>query len=290
MSNGPQGEAERTVPSESPAAGGSLVRRVGRAAVRLIRRLASACLVRVLGLLRTQDMESLVTRLVARRAALLPPDEALRFLFRLDTGFYRLQGQKALQYGGGIHTKHRHTGYHKFFLERIRPGDRVLDVGCGTGALARAIADGAQARVVAIDVDPDKIAEARARNAHPRVEYHVADATQELPEGPFDTVVLSNVLEHLDERPLFLKRLLQAARPSRLLIRVPLLERDWRVPLKRELGVEWRLTASHRTEYTVDGFSQEIEAAGLEISHQQVRWGEIWAEVAPSADTGNACA
>jgi len=66
-----------------------------------------------------------------------------------------------------------------------------------------------------------------------------------------------------------------------MLIRVPLFERDWRVPLKRELGVEWRLDSTHMTEYTLESFAEEIAGAGLSIIHQEVRWGEIWAEVRP---------
>lgn len=92
-------------------------------------------------------------------------------------------------------------------------------------------------------------------------------------------VVLSNVLEHLPRRPAFLRQIQQLVKPSRILIRVPLFERDWRVPLKRELGVEWRLDQTHETEYTLESFAEEMAAAGLHITHQQVRWGEIWAEV-----------
>ena len=102
-----------------------------------------------------------------------------------------------------------------------------------------------------------------------------------LPAGHFSVVVLSNVLEHLRGRPEFLRRLAQSAQPERILIRVPLYERDWRVPLKQELGVEWRLDRTHETEYTLESFAQEVDQAGLRTVHLEVRWGEIWAEVLP---------
>ncbi|MFQ5873529.1 MAG: class I SAM-dependent methyltransferase, partial [Dehalococcoidia bacterium] len=146
-------------------------------------------------------------------------------------------GQKAIEYDGGIHTKHRHMRYHDFFVSRVRPGERVLDVGCATGAVAYDVADKAGAQVVGVDLSPDKIAQARQMYAHPQVEYCVGDALQELPNGHFDAVILSNVLEHLPERSEFLRRLQENVRPSHILIRVPLFERDWRVPLKRELGM-----------------------------------------------------
>jgi len=34
-----------------------------------------------------------------------------------------------------------------------------------------------------------------------------------------------------------------------------------------------------QTEYTAESFSEEMTAAGLFVSHKDVRWGEIWAEV-----------
>ncbi len=228
--------------------------------------------------LSTPRLESLIHQLVARRVASLRPDEALRFLFRLDVMLYPFQGQKAIEYDGGIHTKHRHMRYHDFFVGRIRDGEKVLDLGCGVGAVAHDVAEKTGNYVVGIDLDPNNIAEARRQYGHPKVEYRVGDVRAGFGDESFDVVVLSNVLEHLSDRPAFLRRVQEAARPSRFLIRVPLFERDWRVPLKKELGVEWRLDPTHETEHTLESFNDEISAAGLVVSYKEVRWGEIWAE------------
>ena len=136
--------------------------------------------------------------------------------------------------------------------------------------------------MVGIDLSADHIAQARQRYAHPRAEYRVGDALQELPDGPFDVVILSSVLEHLPMRPAFLRRVQRVARPARFLIRAPLFDRDWRVPLKRELDVEWRLDLTHEIEYTLESFATEMASADLRITYQEVRWGEIWAEVVPA--------
>lgn len=226
-------------------------------------------------------MKRWVRTAVVKFFRLLPPDEALRFLFGMDTWLYFLEGQMAIAYGGGIHTKHRHMRYHFFFVNRVEAADRVLDVGCGVGAVAHDVAKRAGAEVVGVDINPRNISVAQERFAHPRVQYMVGDVLKMVPDGSFSVIILSNVLEHLPERPSFLRQLYQNTKPDRLLIRVPLFERDWRVPLKRELGVEWRLDPTHETEYTIESFAQEMAEAQLQITYQEVRWGEIWAEVVP---------
>jgi 2-polyprenyl-3-methyl-5-hydroxy-6-metoxy-1,4-benzoquinol methylase len=207
------------------------------------------------------------------------PEQTLRFLFELDARLYAMQGRMAVAYGNGIHTKHRHIRYHDFFVDRVRAGETVLDIGCGNGALAFDLASRAGAIVTAIELHEANLRIARDRHAHPNVTYLCGDATRDLPLGHYDVVVLSNVLEHIDDRVGFLRGVDGAARPSRWLIRVPLFERDWRVPLKKELGLEWRLDATHCTEYTLESFAEEVHAAGLVIAHRECRWGEIWSEL-----------
>lgn len=232
--------------------------------------------------LETPALEGVIARAAVERASLLPADDALRFLFRLNASLYPTLGKTSVRYGGGVHTKHRHTRYHDFFVGRIQTGERVLDIGCGIGAVAFDMAEKAGAHVLGIDLSPENIETAKRQHPHPNVEYRVQDGLQPFGETPFDVVVLSNILEHLSGRPEFLRQVARAAQPLRILIRVPLFERDWQVPLKRELGVEWRLDETHETEYTLESFAEEMKEAGCRILHQEVRWGEIWAEVSPN--------
>jgi hypothetical protein len=88
------------------------------------------------------------------------------------------------------------------------------------------------------------------------------------------------VLEHIEKRVEFLRMLQDKYQPKKFLIRVPIFERDWRVPLKQELGVDYRLDATHFIEYRQEEFAAEMQQAGLTILHIQVNWGEIWAEAA----------
>lgn len=230
-------------------------------------------------LFRGGRLHTLVMMLLRRRTETSPPDEALRFLFRLDNEMYWMLGRLSAQYNGGVHTKHRHMKYHDFFKARINEGDRVIDVGCGNGTVANSIADTPGVSVVGIDLNSVNVAFANEKYARDGLTFIHGDALKELPSGPFDVAILSNVLEHLVGRSKFLAALVKNTDVRKVLIRVPLFERDWRVPLKKELGVEWRLDLTHETEYVFEELVAEVHEAGLTLVHVEVRWGEIWAEV-----------
>ncbi|MBI4968889.1 MAG: class I SAM-dependent methyltransferase [Rhodospirillales bacterium] len=190
----------------------------------------------------------------------------------------RLIAEWATAYGGGIHPKHRLTRYHDFFVERLEAGSSVLDIGCGIGAVARSIAERVPGvRVTAIDSDPDILRQARALPHPGNLCFLESDASSGLPAGSWDAVILSNVLEHIERRVEFLQMILAKAAPRKILIRVPLFERDWRMPLRRELGVDFRSDPTHCIEHTLLEFETEVTAAGLRIVEQRTLWGEIWA-------------
>jgi SAM-dependent methyltransferase len=189
----------------------------------------------------------------------------------------------AVEYGEGEHPKHRLTGYHDFFVERIRPGERVLDVGCGIGSVAYDIAERSGAEVVGVDVSPWNLAVAKKRFAQPRVTYVLADVLTYEPAAPFDVALLSNVLEHLGPRNDLLRALHERMGATRLLLRVPSLDRDWTVPLRRELGLTYFSDPDHELEYTPALLGEELRAAGWVMGEPILAWGEIWVEASLSS-------
>ena len=211
----------------------------------------------------------------------LQAEDAARFLMGLDNDLYPLHGQAAINYDSGVHSKHRLTNYHDFFVARIEPNQQVLDIGCGMGAVAYDVAAKSEAKVLGLDLDEDSIKAGQQRYQHPNLSLQFGDALALETEQPFDVVILSNVLEHLPNRVNFLTKVKQHTRAKKFLIRVPLFERDWRVPFKQELAIEWRLDHTHETEYTLESFQEEADMAGLKIAHLEVRWGEIWSELVP---------
>ena len=224
-------------------------------------------------------LERIILRALYESAKRVPAEEALFFMFRLDAALYSIEGQMALAYGERVHPKHRLIGYHKYFISRIGASDRVIDVGCGTGAVAYDIAKETGAVVDGVDYNPKNIELARQLFVHPNVNFIEGDALNYKFGRSYNIVILSNVLEHIDERSEFLGQLIKRTRADKFLIRVPIFERDWRVALRRELGLEWRLDLDHKIEYSVESFLQETIDAGLIVRHLEVRWGEIWSEL-----------
>lgn len=191
---------------------------------------------------------------------------------------YKVISYLSIKAEGGIHPKHRLLGYHDFFTNNISNTDTVLDIGCGNGALSYDIAGKAKS-VIGIDIEEKNIKEAIKRHSRPNLKYIVGDATKDLSGEKFDVITLSNVLEHIEYRVVFLRGVKGLA--TKYLIRVPMFDRDW-IPLyKKELGLEWRLDLTHFTEFTKKTFYKEAEEAGYFVESFSVQFGEIWAVVKP---------
>lgn len=99
---------------------------------------------------------------------------------------------------------------------------RVLEIGCGTGALARTMARRG-ALVTAIDLAPRMIDLARSRTpGHLAIEYRVGDLRRLSPRG-FDVAIAVNTLHHLPLADAF-ERMAAAVAPGGTVLVVDLFE------------------------------------------------------------------
>ncbi|HEX6101616.1 MAG TPA: class I SAM-dependent methyltransferase [Alphaproteobacteria bacterium] len=108
--------------------------------------------------------------------------------------------------------------------EAIRPHvrGRALEIGCGTGTYTELLAKWCD-EVVAIDLDPAFAEAARRRFAdEPKVRVMQADARR-LPDlGTFDSIVMLDVLEHIEDDVSMLRLLRERLGASgRLVLKVP---------------------------------------------------------------------
>lgn len=221
-------------------------------------------------------------RLIRLSTKQASPKDTLQFLFELENRLYVLEGKTSIDYGNGIHTKHRHINYHKFFIKNLNSEEKVLDIGCGNGFMDYDIVNQVpNVKAFGIDLNKENINFARTHYSHANLKFMHGDALNALPNETFDVIILSNVLEHIEKRVEFLKKIIKQLKPKRLIIRVPVFERDWRVPLKKELGIDYRLDSTHYIEYTQEEYFEELHQAGLTAANTEFRWGEIWSVVKP---------
>jgi len=99
------------------------------------------------------------------------------------------------------------------------PGGRVLDVGCGTGFLAERLARRGFGGV-GIDLSPDsvEIANERLRDIGPGTLRAEVGSAYDPPEGTFDLITLTDVLEHLEDPRACLGALRSRLVPGGLLV------------------------------------------------------------------------
>jgi len=185
--------------------------------------------------------------------------------------------KKFLVRPGELHPKHRIMGYHNFFVKNVNESDKVLDIGCGNGALAHDVAEKAK-KVAGIDINKTNIKIANEKYKRENLEFIYGDATSydfsKLGIKKFDKIILSNILEHIENRIDFLNNLHKLS--DIILLRVPMLNRDWLTVYKKENEYKYILDPGHFIEYTLESLKEELETSGWEIANYSVQFGETW--------------
>ncbi|MBI2460933.1 MAG: methyltransferase domain-containing protein [Candidatus Rokubacteria bacterium] len=156
----------------------------------------------------------------------------------------------------------------------IRPGWRVLDVGCGTGVVSRALAErvGRAGRVEGIDPSRVLVREARrlgrAAGLGSRLAFRIGEgAALPYPDGGFDAAMAVTVLLHLPDGERVLREMIRVTRPGG---RVAVLDQDFgTLALDHEdRALTRRILDAHTDRYYADGWSgrallRHLRAAGL---------------------------
>ncbi len=168
----------------------------------------------------------------------------------------------------------------------VEPGQRVLDLGCGTGTLAIQVKRREPgAEVVGLDADPEMLSQAEAKAKGAGVEVSLTEGmSTELPfeDGSFDRVLSTLFFHHLDPEP---KR-----RTAREIARVlrkggELHVADWGPPSDPAMAVAFLgirlLDGFENTAENVHGELPRIfEDAGLERAEQTDRLRTVFGTLA----------
>jgi ubiquinone/menaquinone biosynthesis C-methylase UbiE len=111
-------------------------------------------------------------------------------------------------------------------LAALRPGERVLDVACGTGVVARLASQqvGASGTVAGLDVNPGMLAVARSATPPGMpIEWHEASAeAMPIPDASFDVVLCQIGLQFMPDKRAALREMRRVlVRGGRLILNVP---------------------------------------------------------------------
>ncbi|MHB9035931.1 MAG: class I SAM-dependent methyltransferase [Armatimonadota bacterium] len=95
------------------------------------------------------------------------------------------------------YTHDQLTLAHEALLSAVSPNSTVLDVGCATGIMTRALKQRLACKVTAVDVSDDMI-QVAAPYADEVIVGDISRAeTRQRLSGPYDCIVFADVLEHL---------------------------------------------------------------------------------------------
>lgn len=92
----------------------------------------------------------------------------------------------------------------KHILQEAVPGQRVLEIGCGTGGYALQISQLGAAYVLALDISQKRIIQARQHEIQGVLDFQVADVARPL-EGTYDVIVGRSVLHHLNYQEVLIR-------------------------------------------------------------------------------------
>lgn len=110
----------------------------------------------------------------------------------------------------------------RFLRSQLRPGDRVLDLGCGDGTFAATAAASGAGSVTGVDIA--QAALDRARRAHPHLTFELVDENDPLPfpDNRFELVWASEVIEHIADTARWLSEVRRVLVPGgRLALTTP---------------------------------------------------------------------
>lgn len=126
----------------------------------------------------------------------------------------------------------------------IKPGDHVLDLGCGNGALLAELATEKQVTGYGIEIDHDKITRCVARRVNV-IEQDLDDGLGNFGDRSFDTVVMSQTLQAVHYPDKVINEMLRVGREC--IVSFPNFG-HWRCRL--QIGITGRMPVSDTLPYT----------------------------------------
>ncbi len=164
--------------------------------------------------------------------------------------------------------RHYHRLLRQYYAFIIPPGASVLEIGCGRGDLLASLRP---ARGLGIDFSPAIID--LARQAHPDLEFVVAEGTQYSSTEKFDYIVLSDLVNDLPDVQLFLERLHANAHPRTRVV-INFFSNVWRPILRAAQKLGAKGPTPPQNWLSFQDMKNLLELAGWQVikSNPRILW------------------
>ncbi len=156
-----------------------------------------------------------------------------------------------------------------------KPGERIIDLGCGTGHLAQHLAEHGVA-VVGVDASAEMIA--KARQSYPGLRFEIADGRSFDVGAQFDAVFSNAALHWMPEQERVFARVFTHLRPGGRFVfemggaRNLLAIREALDHALHEIGAPLAAGNGSKTYLSVNQACAKLERAGFEVRH--ATWSE----------------
>lgn len=169
----------------------------------------------------------------------------------------------------------------------VTPGSRVLDLGCGDGALLAYLANTQRVSGVGVEIEADQVVHCVARGVDV-IQQNLEDGLALFEDQQFDTVVLSQTLQSMRHTEHILCEMARVARQG--IVSVPNFgywPHGWsilrgRMPVGEHLPYQWYNTPNIHL-CTLQDFERLAAQLGLPIldratfhQHHEIRWLPQW--------------
>ena len=216
-------------------------------------------------------------RIVAALRRVVSTRTLLRLLLDLEWQFSRLAHEQAGRfYNENTHPLLRESI--KFIATKVSGDTRALDLGSSHGEISHQIALIAR-EVVGVELDQNCVEAAQAAYRRDNLRFVHGDAIEYVKSASekFDALILSHVLEHIDDPESFLRDVANLC--PLVYIEVPDFEASFHNEARVDVGSKFVYTdPDHVIEFDRVELARMISAAGLEIRSSHFTLGvlRVW--------------
>jgi len=156
----------------------------------------------------------------------------------------------------------------------VQPGETVLDLGCGDGALLKLLQEQRGARGWGVEIDPARVL-AAVRHGINVIQSDLEEGLAGFEDGAFDHVVLSRTLQTMRHTQRILTEMLRVGReavvsfPNFAFWKNRMAVMQGRMPVSDDLPYEWYDTPNLRF-FSIDDFEVLAAEIGLNVRERRV--------------------